>query len=80
MTAIVSPVPGGATGAQGPAGATGPTGATGAGATGATGATGGTTWLTGAGLPDDSIGSDGDLYLDSLTGNVWVKESGTWGA
>ena len=44
------------------------------------GATGppGTLWFTGPGLPSDSVGRDGDLYLDTTTGDVYRKTEGTW--
>lgn len=35
-------------------------------------------WITGAGAPDAGIGKDGDLYLDTSTGNVWEKQGGNW--
>ncbi len=41
--------------------------------------TGGTgTWLTGTTTPASSLGSDGDMYLQSITGDVYRKASGTW--
>jgi hypothetical protein len=74
----------GATGATGPAGAAGPQGPTGAqgppGATGATGAQGtrGSVWLTGAGPPAPPTGSilAGDMYLDTVTGNIYQADAG----
>lgn len=38
----------------------------------------GTVWHNGTGLPADSLGKDGDYYLDVDTGNVYVKENGSW--
>ena len=38
----------------------------------------GTKWFTGDGAPAVDIGSNGDLYLDRIAGNVYQKESGTW--
>lgn len=35
-------------------------------------------WYAGHGAPDDSIGKDGDFYLDKDTGNVYEKEHGSW--
>lgn len=38
-------------------------------------------WLTGTGVPSDSIGNDGDFYLknaDPNNGDVYQKGSGTW--
>jgi len=72
--------PVGPKGATGPAGPQGPAGVTGAmGPTGPTGATGptGLGWLVGAGLPTMNA-EDGSLYLDSLTGGVYVAGSGHW--
>ena len=40
----------------------------------------GATWLTGAGVPDDANGANGDLYLDTSDGNYYVKTTGTWGS
>lgn len=75
----------GATGPQGPAGATGsmgPAGATGAqGPAGATGATGtaGKSVLNGAGVPSNTLGSDGDFYIDTAANALYgPKASGTW--
>src|ERR1019366_8099277 len=62
-------------------GPTGPTGATGAtGSTGATGATGanGYTWYSGSGTPTSGTGVDGDYYLKTATGDVYLKSSGSW--
>ena len=41
---------------------------------------GGTTWLTEAGAPDNINGNDGDLYLNTNTGDYYVKTDGTWGS
>lgn len=51
------------------------------GATGATGSTGdaGSVWYTGAGVPNDAVGANGDLYLDTANGDVYQKAAGTWG-
>lgn len=38
----------------------------------------GATWYSGATLPTAELGSDGDLYLHVESGDVFVKESGTW--
>jgi hypothetical protein len=50
------------------------------GATGATGPTGpaGSVWRNGTGVPADSLGVNGDYYLDDATGNVYLKTSGTY--
>ena len=67
MTAIVRPAASyGPPGPTGPAGVTGPQGIT------------GPAWLTGAGVPSDANGRDGDLYLDTTTGDVYRKTEGTW--
>ena len=58
----------------GPTGATGAIGVTGAGVTGPTGSN----WTSGNGIPSDLNGNNNDLYLDGLTGNVFVKSGGTW--
>jgi hypothetical protein len=36
--------------------------------------------LKGQGTPSDSIGADGQLFIDSLNELVYVKDGGTWGA
>lgn len=36
-------------------------------------------WLVGEGPPDNSLGSDGDLYLETLTADVYIKENSEWG-
>ena len=69
---VIAPYSGG-----GGAGTTGPTGATGP--AGATGQAGPNAWLAGSGNPSDVLGVDSDFYLDVSTGNVWQKDSGTWG-
>lgn len=51
----------GSTGVQGPAGPAGPSGADGA------------SWSSGEGAPVASYGSVGDFWLDSLTGEFYVK-------
>jgi hypothetical protein len=30
------------------------------------------------GPPSDTLGKDGDFYIDLDSGNVYVKENGTW--
>lgn len=51
---------------EGPPGAAGPAGAPGA------------VWRNGSGAPSDSLGIDGDFYLDDATGNVYERSSGTY--
>lgn len=38
----------------------------------------GVTWYTGVGAPSASLGTDGDLYLDTASGNVYQNSAGTW--
>jgi hypothetical protein len=38
----------------------------------------GTVWYNGTGVPPDTLGTDGDYYLDDATGNVYQKAAGTW--
>lgn len=38
----------------------------------------GATWYSGASLPTAELGADGDLFLHTDSGDVFVKESGTW--
>ncbi len=38
----------------------------------------GSTWYNGSGVPSDTLGADGDYYLDNVGGNVYHKGSGTW--
>lgn len=85
--------PAGAIGPQGPAGAPGPqgpkgdTGAQGpagpAGATGPAGPAGadGSTVLNGTGAPADSVGNNGDFYIDTAADVLYgPKANGTWPA
>lgn len=51
---------------QGPQGPTGDTG------------TAGATWRTGAGAPDNGTGVDGDLYLDTTSGEVYKRAAGAY--
>jgi len=46
-------------------------------AKGVTGATGGV-WRSGAGVPVNSLGADGDLYLNSSNGDVYQRSSGVY--
>ena len=47
------------------------------GATGANG-TDGFNFLQGVGVPASGLGNDGDSYLDSDTGNLYIKQTGSW--
>jgi len=40
--------------------------------------TDGSVWLNGMGLPNNSIGKDGDYYLDNASGKVYQKVTGVW--
>jgi hypothetical protein len=40
--------------------------------------TDGSTWYSGDGIPSNSLGLDGDYYLDTSTSNVYLKENGVW--
>ena len=56
----------------------------GTGATGATGADGadgtdGKTWYNGNGVPSNSIGIEGDFYMDTTNSVYYVKGASTWG-
>ena len=54
------------------------TGATGAaGAAGVAGANG-SVWRNGSGVPLNTLGINGDYYLDNLTGFVYAKAAGTY--
>lgn len=58
----------------GPTGLTGPTGPTGPQGDAVV-------WITGSGAPAGGTGEDGDMYLDTSTGDVYgPKSSGAWGA
>jgi hypothetical protein len=64
------PGPQGDTGPAGPPGLTGPQGPAGA---------NGNTVLNGTGKPGDSLGNDGDFYLDTATDTLYgPKAGGTW--
>ncbi len=69
-TNILGPVgpqgPQGPQGLQGTVGATGPQGPA------------GSTWRDGAGVPADTLGADGDYYLDTATGNVYLRSTGVY--
>ena len=70
----------GATGPQGVKGDTGPQGATGL--TGVSGATGtkGSSVLTGVGAPSNSLGENGDTYIDKNGAMIYgPKTNGIWG-
>ena len=76
--------PAGSQGAQGPAGLAGAQGAQGpAGPQGPKGDPGadGKTVLGGDGAPDQTLGSDGDFYIDSNANAIYgPKASGSWGS
>lgn len=37
-----------------------------------------TTWLSGTVDPEDSLGNDGDFYMNTANGGIFQKESGAW--
>lgn len=39
----------------------------------------GATWHSGAGAPSDSLGNDGDYYLNTTNSDIYTKTAGTWG-
>ena len=39
---------------------------------------GGAAWYNGSGVPSSGLGADGDYYLDTATGDVYAKASGSW--
>jgi hypothetical protein len=94
MLSIIGPTGpgGGANGPTGPQGPAGPAGAGVQGAPGPTGPTGGlgptgapgqiilagATIIFGNGVPLNTLGNDGDIYIDQLTGNVYKKITGAW--
>ena len=71
-------------GAQGEKGETGDKGETGEkGDTGTPGKDGengkdGTSFLNGEGVPSDTLGNDGDSYVDTTTFDYYTKENGKW--
>lgn len=71
-------------GVQGPVGPQGPQGVQGEqGIQGIQGLKGdigprGATWLSGSGVPSNSLGSDEDFFLDETTGDVYKKISGAY--
>ncbi len=73
--------PAGPVGAVGPVGAQGPAGATGpAGPTGVQGPVGvsGTSLLSGSGAPAVGLGVNGDTFLNTATGDLYVRSGGAW--
>ena len=59
-------------GDQGPQGNPGPLGNPG------TAGAPGSVWFNGSGVPSGATGANGDYYLDTATGNVYQKVSGSW--
>lgn len=86
QAASVSPAagPAGPKGDPGAPGAKGDTGANGtSGTNGAIGTNGtnGKTVLNGFGTPDDTLGTDGDFYIDTTANAIYgPKSSGSWGS
>ena len=63
---------------KGPAGSAGADETDGTdGSPGADGAAG-SKWFSGASAPSDSLGVNGDFYLNTTTGDVSVKAGNTW--
>lgn len=72
--------PQGIQGAQGETGPEGPQGSQGtAGSAGPAGADG-KTWYSGSGVPSDATGVNGDHYLRTSNGDVYLKAGGSWGS
>jgi len=72
------PGPAGPAGPTGPQGPQGPAGTNGApGTNGTDGIDGNQTYVT-AGPPASGLGQDGDIAIDSTSGEVWNKVAGTW--
>ena len=42
------------------------------------GAGGAAIWRTGSGVPDNSLGGDGDMYLNTANGDTYNKVTGAW--
>ena len=38
----------------------------------------GSKWYNGTSAPADTLGVDGDYYLNTATGDVYAKAGGTW--
>lgn len=38
-----------------------------------------TSWLAGETIPENTIGKDGDWYIDTKTGNIYLKDGVEWG-
>ena len=68
----------GQTGPQGPAGQDGSDGQDGKDGIDGLPGTDGATWLTGEQDPTDSDGENGDLYLNTLTFDIFLKSNGAW--
>jgi hypothetical protein len=34
--------------------------------------------LSGAGVPDNSLGNNGDVYVNTINGDIYTKSGGTW--
>ena len=64
---------------NGPSGPPGPPGPAGTPGTPGTPGANGATWYEGSGAPNPLAGVNNDLYLDLVTGNVYVKTAGAWG-
>lgn len=56
----------------------GPTGATGAAGANGSNGTNGSVWRDGAGAPSNSLGVNGDYYLNDTNGDVYLKAAGVY--
>ena len=65
-------------GAAGANGTNGTNGANGSNGTNGTNGTNGATWYQGSSAPSSGTGANGDFYLNSTTGDVSQKSSGSW--
>jgi hypothetical protein len=72
---VITNLSGGPPGAKGDTGAKGDPGTNG---TDGTDGTNGTSVRTGAGAPAAGLGAVGDVYIDSTTGDLYLKSAGGW--
>lgn len=70
--------PAGSEGEQGPQGETGPQGEQGLPGENGSDGDDGATWMTGSGAPASDEGKTGDLYLDTATSDIYVKNASGW--
>ncbi len=65
-------------GPKGDDGDTGPAGSTGSSGSNGSNGTNGTSVHTGNGSPSNTLGNDGDVYIDADNGDVYEKIAGSW--